>query len=586
MLAVGGATVLMLTDAAARPMHGLAVGPFAVAAFTLSSHHPRDLRSGALAAGTALGVLSVADDRAAVMLLCVAGLVPLTFAWMAVRELLLLDGVCSGGWAIPVSGSSPWSLTVVLRLALFTAVAALLLPSEPPPRAHTGTAASGTDTSIPGGRGIGLAGGYGDLDLRNRQTLDGQPLLEVPADSPTLWQGSWYDAYDGTTWSQPRTPGAVLEPRSLPPLSALPQGEGLSTSVETPLTVLPLAYAPGQLVAAGGTHGWIYDFGNGSVAVLGDHASPTTFAVTWADPQLVAATLSTYPVSVQDPRWLDLPAALPGRVRTLAATVTADATTVQDKVAALETYLRTHEKYSLSSPVPAPGVDAVDAFLFTDHVGFCEQFASAETVMLRSLGIPARLATGFGGEGTTGGQGRRVYRNEDAHAWVQFGEPTGQWINSDPTAGSQRAGAHGSSVLARLKALWHTLTGTATARRWTALGLVLASLLGWRLSLLLRARRRRRRTRAVSPPLPPRSEVGRAYERLLVRLGEQDRPRRPNETLRDLLMRLRAPQAEKVARLLETEWYGNGRPPTEAEVLAVVAVLDGLALEPLVGAAP
>ena len=47
-------------------------------------------------------------------------------------------------------------------------------------------------------------------------------------------------------------------------------------------------------------------------------------------------------------------------------------------------------------PPLAPGADAVDQFLFEDKRGLCEQYASAMVVMLRELGIPSRLAAGFG----------------------------------------------------------------------------------------------------------------------------------------------------------------------------------------------
>ena len=52
-------------------------------------------------------------------------------------------------------------------------------------------------------------------------------------------------------------------------------------------------------------------------------------------------------------------------------------------------------KYSLDAPLAPQGVDVVDDFLFHSKVGWCEQIASSLVVMARSVGIPARLATGF-----------------------------------------------------------------------------------------------------------------------------------------------------------------------------------------------
>ena len=88
-------------------------------------------------------------------------------------------------------------------------------------------------------------------------------------------------------------------------------------------------------------------------------------------------------------------------------------------MAAIEAYLHAHERYRLDSPVPAEGADAVDDFLFVSHEGFCEHFASAEAVLLRAVGVPARLVTGFSGGTPQGAE--RVLLGSDAHAWVQVG---------------------------------------------------------------------------------------------------------------------------------------------------------------------
>ena len=93
--------------------------------------------------------------------------------------------------------------------------------------------------------------------------------------------------------------------------------------------------------------------------------------------------------------------------------------------------------------MPAEGVDAVDDFLFVSQRGFCEQIASALTVMLRSQGVPARLATGY-----LPGERDRVsgvwkVRASDAHAWVEVWFPETGWEAFDPTASvpARRRGA-------------------------------------------------------------------------------------------------------------------------------------------------
>ena len=586
VLAVGGAAVLVVSGAASRPLHGLAVAPFAMAAFALSSHNSRDLRSGVLAAGAALLVLSVADDTALVMTLCAVGLVPLALAWAAVRQLMAVDLDPALMPMLLAARRRPWSVAAVLRLALLTAALSLLMPSEPAPHLHGG---QDSLPDVPGMRGYGIAMSDGALDLRQRGTLDAEPVLEVPADSPTLWQGGYVDEYDGATWVRSGRPYLSSYPSTSLPLSTPPVG----SSEVTLSTVTPvgkyfsfLAYSPGPIVAVDGSAGQVHSQHDGSVSVVNEHDPGMPYTVAWRpDGSSSNGTLSADQLAVSDPRWLLLPAELPGRVRTLARTVTASATTTPDRVHAIETYLRTHEQYELDSPVPAGGTDAVDAFLFTDHLGFCEQFASAETVMLRSLDIPARLATGYGGGGAAGPDGTRIYRNEDAHAWVQVGYAGNRWVDSDPTAGSELASSSGTRSLSSwLANVWKDLTGTATARRLSALCLVAAGLLVWLLSWALRRWLPRRRPTQAAPAALS-TDAGKAYERLLQRLAEQRRARTPTETVRDLLARLDSPQRETVAAVLETEWYGREAALPAEQVGYVVAILDGLAAEPLPAAA-
>lgn len=581
LLALGGAAVLIATGASSRPLHGLAVAPFGMAAFAVSSGNGRDLRSAVMAASASLGILSVADDRPGVVVACATGLLLLVFGWMAARELMTLE---LGGdrYRITAPATRPWGTAVALRVALLAALTALLVPAQPRPHGRH----AGTGAAFPGDRGYAIAAADGAMDLRQRGSLDDQPVIDVPADTPTLWQGGYLETYAGTGWTRALTSGhgSFAHP-PLPAVSSLVRGPGLTQSEVRLRKPLYLVFSPGPVVGLGGSEGSWFDFGNGSLGIAGRTAYLAPYTVDWSSPgSAPIGLLAASQPLVSDARWLQLPAELPQRVRDLAGTVTAAAPTMDAKVSAVEDYLRTHEKYQLDSPVPADGHDAVDAFLFVDHVGFCEQFASAETVMLRSLGIPARVATGFGGPGAVGIDGRRVYRNEDAHAWVQVGYPGERWVASDPTAGSQLATAkpHGSALDA-LSRLWRWLTGTVAARRWFALGLAVISLLVWRLWLLLGSRR------TVTPQprrSPATSEAGRAYERLLSRLAEQGRPRRENETLRDVLLRLRAPDLEAVARVLESEWYGGAVPATASQVAAAVALLDGLATEALIGLSP
>lgn len=124
----------------------------------------------------------------------------------------------------------------------------------------------------------------------------------------------------------------------------------------------------------------------------------------------------------------------------------------------LERRLRTTFQYStrlLDRPVPDP----MAHFLFTRKEGHCEYFASAMAVMLRSLHIPARLATGFQAGTYNPISGWHMVRGADAHTWVEAWLPEHGWLPFDPTPPDPRAAsgallAHLSLYLDAAEVFW------------------------------------------------------------------------------------------------------------------------------------
>ncbi len=112
--------------------------------------------------------------------------------------------------------------------------------------------------------------------------------------------------------------------------------------------------------------------------------------------------------------------------------------TLYQKVKAIERHLRTNYTYSLEvAPSSRP---PLEDFLFFQKKGYCEYYASAMVMMLRSVGIAARLVTGFlPGEWNELGKYYLV-RQSDAHAWVEVYFPGGRWLTFDPTPPAGRPG--------------------------------------------------------------------------------------------------------------------------------------------------
>lgn len=142
-------------------------------------------------------------------------------------------------------------------------------------------------------------------------------------------------------------------------------------------------------------------------------------------------------------QYTQLPSDLPERVRRTAAQVVSGLSDPYEKAEALETYLSTGYRYTLTpSDVPS-GRDFVDYFLETGE-GYCVYFASAMAVMARTLEIPSRLVCGYGLKPS--GYQTWIATGAEAHAWVEcYFEGLG-WISFDPTAGSSYLNAEGGTI--------------------------------------------------------------------------------------------------------------------------------------------
>lgn len=146
-------------------------------------------------------------------------------------------------------------------------------------------------------------------------------------------------------------------------------------------------------------------------------------------PQLREAP-AIYPKAVEE-RYLQVPDDIRPDMERLAKQVTAGLTNPYDKAAAITTYLRLNLRYATSVPSAPEGRDPIDWVLFNYRRGFCTYYASAEVLMLRSVGVPARLAVGF----AQGDYKAGVYtvRRRDAHAWPEVFFPGWGWVEFEPT---------------------------------------------------------------------------------------------------------------------------------------------------------
>ena len=120
------------------------------------------------------------------------------------------------------------------------------------------------------------------------------------------------------------------------------------------------------------------------------------------------------------------------RVGFLAREMAQGAVTHEEEARAIERHLRQDYRYTLELP-EREEADPISHFLFVRRKGHCEYFASAMAVMLRTMGIPSRVATGFLSGVYNPVTGWQVVRASDAHSWVEAWIEGKGWVTFDPT---------------------------------------------------------------------------------------------------------------------------------------------------------
>jgi len=137
--------------------------------------------------------------------------------------------------------------------------------------------------------------------------------------------------------------------------------------------------------------------------------------------------------------------------RSMAAEVGPGVGSDEGKARAIERRLRHDYGYTLELP-SVKVQDPLAYFLFVRKKGHCEYFASSMAVMLRTLGIPSRVVTGFQSGVFNRLTGWQVVRASDAHSWVEAWTAAGGWTVFDPTPPATEAASDG--LLSRVSLLY------------------------------------------------------------------------------------------------------------------------------------
>ena len=287
------------------------------------------------------------------------------------------------------------------------------------------------------------------LPLQGEISLSSEPLMEVVADEPGNIRGAVYDDYTGTGW---RNSGVTTQPLLGTTVEAAALGTPLTQAqLRRPatITVSVVGSVPDRRLLALGdpiasdVPGNLL-FGAGPADVVGlapeDRLEEgVTYvvvgAVSAAAVDTLLATSTDYPAGIRE-RYTQLPDDLPPEVGELSANV-AGGLHPYAAARAIEDYLRTNYAYSTEVADPPPLRDAVDYFLFDAQAGYFDHHATTMAVMLRTLGIPTRLAAGFALDDESFDDVTRSYvlSEKDAWAWPEVYFPGLGWVEFNPTPG-------------------------------------------------------------------------------------------------------------------------------------------------------
>lgn len=288
---------------------------------------------------------------------------------------------------------------------------------------------------LPGFANEVALGQIGRLWQDHRTVMRVRILGPRPA-QPLKWRGAALNRFDGRRWSNPWDVSQLLVVRDrllTLPLEA-PWRPGRRLSYEVSLNpeishTLFFAGAP-ELV-------WInlplvIRGPNDTLRPHGTARQALRYGVHSFLPEQSTAGLPRRPVPAQV---LECCLALPPldpRIPELAHRLTEGFTSAEASARAIESYLRQNYRYTTELPSRSPA-DPLAYFLFERRQGHCEYFASALAVLLRTIGIPTRMVTGFQGGHYNPVSGWYVIRASDAHSWVEAYLPATGWTTFDPT---------------------------------------------------------------------------------------------------------------------------------------------------------
>jgi protein-glutamine gamma-glutamyltransferase len=443
--------------------------------------------------------------------------------------------------------------------------------------AGAGTGGSDSTQSPESGPGRMSTDFYYGFNQRVNQNLRGEMIPKMVMRVRSQIQGFWrvmaFDRYTGQGWEVSRNEATSPLYRSpisyqfLPPRIARdgPTQEVVQTytMVDDFQNLIPALYEPKEVFFPAQSLSVDQE---GSLRAPRPLAEGLTYTVVSSvplrDPAFLRQTSTKYPTNINR-YYLQVPEATKQRIRReterLLATAPEPLTTVFDKAQFLTQTLKSQYQINEDLPFFEPDEDLVEAFLFKYKGGTADHFSTVLTIMLRSIGIPARLVAGFGAGEFNPFTGFYLVRNTDAYAITEVYFTRQGWFTFDPIPGHVlippsvedadpfsilrqlwRALSNWlpAPVVASLQQVWQAMARTLVrivtfisrfwgkgwlSVLWGAVAMTIVSFIGW---LAWQGWRNWQRQRWLTQLHP----MERLYQQLLARLQAQGYPKSPSQT--------------------------------------------------------
>ncbi len=293
-------------------------------------------------------------------------------------------------------------------------------------------------------------GQLGEIQNDSRPVMHVKPYQDsarMPAD--LKWRGNALGNFDGKRWTDSSTDGRVVLPATTP-LTLADDGQRSRRDGVRLLYRVDLNTSESDALFIAGVPEFL-NIDNARVI----RTATDSYRLSTNPSEMVRYEVSSFvpnglPVRSarlterQRERYLQVPALDP-RIAGLARGWAGEGSELQ-RALRLQKHLRADYKYTLEMP-DKESKDPLAEFLFVRKKGYCEYFASAMTVMLRTMGVPARIVNGFQSGTFNPVSGLYVIRGSDAHSWVEAYEPGLGWVTFDPTPSGPPPG--GSRLFAK-----------------------------------------------------------------------------------------------------------------------------------------